>query len=125
MTASNSKSSSRGVSTPSPSRTAPGLLSEAQRRALVAELDREHWQRVRGQCHQRSWPGRLQAWDVSPEGRVLAGVQTGLALVWLDAGPVPVAPADDPRIQALLADRQAREALWRQARGQFVKVRRN
>ena len=108
----------RGSATPAV--TAPektrGLLTEAQRKALVAALDREFWQRVRGQCSGRTWPGRLQAWDVSPEGRVLAGVMTGRAMVWLDAGPMPVADADDPRLQALLADRSAREALWRQGR---------
>lgn len=99
-----------------PTAQAGRLLTEAQRRALAAELDREFWQRVRAQCAQRPWPGRLMSWDVSPEGRVLAGVRTGRALVWLDAGPVPVAATEDPRLQALLADRQAREALWRQAR---------
>ena len=53
---------------------------------------------------------------MSPEGRVLAGVMTGRAMVWLDAGPVPVADEQDPRLSALLADRRAREALWRQGR---------
>jgi hypothetical protein len=108
----------RGPTTPSPSSasSAAALLTEAQRRALLAELDREFWQRVRGQCRQRPWPGRLQSWDVSPEGRVLAGVITGRALVWLDAGPAPVPDPQDPRLQALLKDREQRQALWRQVR---------
>ena len=55
------------------------LLTDEQRRALVAELDREFWQRVRGQCRQRPWPGRLQTWDVSPDGRVMAGVVRGMS----------------------------------------------
>lgn len=101
-----------------------GLLSEAQRKALVAELDREYWQRVRGQCSRRTWPGRLQAWDVSPDGRVMAGVVTGRAMVWLDAGPAPVADSQDPRLQALLVDRRAREALWRQGRRAWTPPRR-
>ena len=106
----------RGTTTPVTPEPARGLLTEAQRKALVAALDKEFWRRVRGQCSQRPWPGRLQAWDVSPEGRVLAGVMTGRAMVWLDAGPVPVADEQDPRMAALLADRQAREALWKQGR---------
>lgn len=106
----------RGTTTLVAPEQAGGLLTEAQRKALVAALDREFWQRVRGQCSQRPWPGRLQAWDVSPEGRVLAGVMTGRAMVWLDAGPAPVADEQDPRLAALLADRRAREALWRQGR---------
>ncbi len=106
----------RGTATFAAPEQARGLLTEAQRKALVAALDKEFWQRVRGQCSQRPWPGRLQAWDVSPEGRVLAGVMTGRAMVWLDAGPVPVADEQDPRLAALLADRRAREALWRQGR---------
>ena len=81
----------RGTTTLVAPEQARGLLTEAQRKALVAALDKEFWQRVRGQCNQRPWPGRLQAWDVSPEGRVLAGVMTGRAMVWLDAGPAPVA----------------------------------
>lgn len=93
----------------------PVLLSDAQRQALVDAIDAEFWQRVRSQVRQRPWPGRLKAWDVSPEGRVLAGVQTRQALVWLDAGPKPVLETSDPRLQRLLADRQAREALWRKA----------
>ncbi|MDP1692146.1 MAG: hypothetical protein Q8L49_09405 [Burkholderiaceae bacterium] len=48
--------------------------------------------------------------------RVLAGVMSGRALVWLDVGPVPVADKQNPRMAALLAARQAREALWKQAR---------
>ncbi len=92
------------------------LLTDAQRKALVAELDRQYWKRVREQCRGRPWPGRLQAWDVSPDGRVLAGVSTGRALVWLDAGPAPVADQHDPRLRALLADRRAREALWQMGR---------
>jgi hypothetical protein len=114
----------RGTATPVAPATARGLLTEAQRKALVAALDREFWQRVRGQCRDRPWPGRLQAWDVSPEGRVLAGVQTGRALVWMDAGPVPVGDAADPRLQALLADRHAREALWQQGRRAWTPPRR-
>ena len=106
----------RGTATPMAPAPARGLLTDTQRKALVAALDREFWQRVRGQCNQRPWPGRLQAWDVTPEGRVLAGVQTRTALVWIDAGPVPVADAADPRLQALLADRRAREALWKESR---------
>lgn len=106
----------RGTTTLVAPEQARGLLTEAQRKALVAALDKEFWQRVRGQCSQRPWPGRLQAWDVSPEGRVLAGVMTGRAMVWLDAGPVPVADEQDPRLAALLADRRAREALWKQGR---------
>ncbi len=106
-----------GARTPAQAAAATrGLLTDAQRKALVAQLDREYWQRVRTQCSRRSWPGRLQAWDVSPEGRVLAGVQTGRALVWLDAGPAPVADPADPRLRALLADRHAREAMWQQGR---------
>ena len=81
----------RGTTTLVAPEQARGLLTEAQRKALVAALDKEFWQRVRGQCSQRPWPGRLQAWDVSPDGRVLAGVMTGRAMVWLDAGPAPVA----------------------------------
>lgn len=107
-------------STPVPSaasgQPARALLTDEQRKALVAALDKEFWQRVRGQCSQRPWPGRLQAWDVSPDGRVMAGVMTGRALVWLDAGPAPVADARDPRLAALLADRRAREAQWSQGR---------
>ena len=106
----------RGTTTLVAPEQARGLLTEAQRKALVAALDKEFWQRVRGQCSQRPWPGRLQAWDVSPEGRVLAGVMTGRAMVWLDAGPAPVADEQDPRRAAQLADCQAREALWRQGR---------
>jgi hypothetical protein len=106
----------RGTTTLVAPEQARGLLTEAQRKALVAALDKEFWQRVRGQCSQRPWPGRLQAWDVSPEGRVLAGVMTGRAMVWLDAGPLPVADEQDPRLAALLADRRAREALWKQGR---------
>ena len=44
------------------------------------------------------------------------GVMTGRAMVWLDAGPLPVADEQDPRLAALLADRRAREALWKQGR---------
>ena len=106
----------RGMTTPVAPASRRDLLTEEQRKALVAALNREYWQRVRSQCHQRPWPGRLTAWDVSPDGRVLAGVITRRALVWLDAGPVPVADVQDPRMQALLADRHAREALWRQSR---------
>ena len=106
----------RGTTTPLAPEHARSLLTDVQRKALVAELDREFWQRVRGQCNRRPWPGRLQAWDVSPDGRVLAGVITGRAMVWLDAGPIPVADEQDPRLQALLADRRAREALWKQGR---------
>lgn len=105
----------RGQATPMAPPTR-ALLTDAQRQALVAELDREFWQRVRAQCNRRPWPGRLQAWDVSPEGRVLAGVATRQALVWLDAGPLPVGSEQDPRLQALLADRRAREALWKESR---------
>jgi hypothetical protein len=114
----------RGIEAPPTTEPVRGLLTEAQRQALVAALDREFWQRVQGQCRQRPWPGRLQAWDVSPEGRVLAGVMTGRALVWLDAGPVPVADAQDPRLQALLVDRQAREAMWNRGRHAVVPARR-
>ena len=106
----------RGAAAPVAPELARGLLTDVQRKALVAALDREFWQRVRGQCSQRPWPGRLQAWDVSPDGRVMAGVLTGRALVWLDAGPVPVADTQDTRLQALVADRRAREALWQQGR---------
>lgn len=105
-------------------RQARRLLTDEQRRALVAELDREFWQRVRGQCRQRPWPGRLQTWDVSPDGRVMAGVLTGRALVWFDAGPAPVPAANDTRMQALLEDRHTREALWRQSRRPWLPPRR-
>ncbi len=91
-------------------------LTDEQRKALIDEINAEFWQRVRGQVRHRPWPGRLKTWDVTPEGRVLAGVQTRLALVWLDAGPTPVIEANDPRLQRLLADRKAREQLWRMAR---------
>lgn len=116
----------RGLATLAPSAPtgrADGLLSDAQRKALVAELDRDFWKRVRAQCQQRPWPGRLEAWDVTSEGRVLAGVRTRQALVWLDAGPQPVSGEDDPRLRALLADRRAREALWRQGRRGFTPPR--
>lgn len=92
------------------------LLTDEQRRALTAELKREFWKSVRGQCQGRQWPGRLQAWAVSPEGRVLAGVQTRQALIWMDAGPQPVVSPQDPRLQALLADRQARNDAWSKTR---------
>lgn len=115
-------SAGHAVSTPSTLEANPAsssqpsvLLSDRQRQALVDEINAEFWQRVRSQVRQRPWPGRLKAWDVSPEGRVLAGVQTRQALVWLDAGPKPVLETSDPRLQRLLADRQAREALWRKA----------
>ncbi len=103
---------------------ADGLLPEAQRKALIAELDREHWKRVRDQCSQRSWPGRLQAWDVSPDGRVLAGVVTERALVWLDAGPAPAPDPADPRLQMLLRDQQARDAQRQKSRGMRTPIRR-
>jgi hypothetical protein len=108
-----------------PAPAAPrALLTDVQRKEMVAALDREFWQRVRGQCRQRPWPGRLETWDVSPEGRVLAGVRTSKALVWLDAGPLPVVTAEDPRMRALLADRQAREALWRAGRRTWMPPKR-
>ena len=121
---STSQDEGRGHATPDRAAQAQTLLTDAQRRALVAELDREHWKRVREQCRQRPWPGRLMAWDVSPEGRVLAGVATRQALVWLDAGPAPLPDAADPRLQALLADRQARQALWRAGRRGWTPPRR-
>jgi hypothetical protein len=89
------------------------LLTDDQRRSLTAELKREYWQNVRGQCQGRQWPGKLQAWDVSPDGRVLAGIQTRQALIWMDAGPQPAVSQQDPRMQALLADREARNQAWR------------
>lgn len=92
------------------------LLTDEQRRALTSDLSREFWRQVRGQCQGRPWPGRLQAWDVSPEGRVLAGVRTPQALVWFDAGPLPVVTPEDPRMQALQADRRARESAWSEMR---------
>jgi hypothetical protein len=74
----------------------PGArLTDAQRRALTADLKKEFWQNVRGQCQGRQWPGKLQAWDVSPEGRVLAGIQTPQALIWMDAGPQPAVSQED------------------------------
>lgn len=91
-------------------------LTDEQRKALIDDINAEFWQRVRGQVRHRPWPGRLKTWDVTPEGRVLAGVQTRQALVWLDAGPTPVIEASDPRLQRLLADRKACEQLWRMAR---------
>jgi hypothetical protein len=88
------------------------LLTDEQRRSLTAELKRQYWQNVRGQCQGRQWPGKLQAWDVIPDGRVLAGIQTRQALIWMDAGPQPAVSQQDPRIQALLADREARNQAW-------------
>jgi hypothetical protein len=90
-------------------------LTDEQRKALQQELNAEFWSRVRGQVKHRPWPSRLQTWDVTPEGRVLAGVQTRQSSVWLDAGPVPVIPPSDARLQRLIADRKACEQVWRQA----------
>lgn len=91
-------------------------LTGEQRKALVAEINAESWQRVCGQVRHRPRPGRLRSWDLTPEGRVLAGVQTRQALVWLDAGPIPILEPSDQRLRHLLADRKAREPLWRLAR---------
>jgi len=117
------QSSGHDTSTPAPASAGPTTvtpplkpLTDEQRKALEKELNAEFWSRVRGQVQHRPWPGRLQTWDVTPEGRVLAGVQTRQALVWLDAGPVPVIAPSDPRLQRLLADRKACEQVWRQAR---------
>lgn len=117
-------SSTPAAASAAPHPAPPRLLGDPQRKALITELETELRQRVRAQVTGRTWPGRLATWSVTAEGRVLAGVQTRCALVWLDAGAAPEVDPNDPRLQQLLADRRAREERWRQGRGKRPATRR-
>jgi hypothetical protein len=100
----------RGTTTLVAPEQARGLLTEAQRKALVAALD--EFCSGFAAVQSTSWLG---ACGGTRRRARLAGV-TGRAMVWLDAGPLPVADEQDPRLAALLADRRAGEALWKQGR---------
>lgn len=94
-------------------------LTDEGRRILTADLKKEVRPNVCGPCRGRQGPGKLQAGDVSPDGRVLAGIPTRQALVSPDAGPQPAVSQQDPRVLALLAplgNRQARNQAWRSTR---------